>query len=314
MKGILNTRYSILARTFLVLILLQMMTTSLGAEAKEAGRPMGLFDFLMLPRIWVSAVFCLIGLGLLMRSWSNRKVRLIAIVIIFFVFGILSTLPLGDFARGLGLHPSPVCSITKPFLFLDAGRQVPLIFIIILTFIGVLSLVGNKLFCGWACPVGALQEVFYRIPLPRKLKMILPFRVTNLVRTILAIVFFVIFFSVGISIYDLFNPFESLHWSFETMSMVVLFVTLAAAVFMFRPFCYTVCPVGLLTWVLEHVSFLRMKVDKEACTDCNLCVQLGPCPAIHSVLKDKLSRPDCHACGRCQELCPENALRFRRSF
>jgi polyferredoxin len=314
MKGALNSRYSFLKRTFLIFILILLMAAPLGAEVKGGGRPMGLFDILMLPRVWVGAVFSLIGLGLLMRSWCNRKVRLIALFIIFFVFGIFSTLPLGDFARGLGLHPSPVCSITKPFLFLNAGREVPDIFLIILASIGVLSLVGNKLFCGWACPVGALQELFYRIPLPRKLKVKLPFRVTNLVRTILAIGFVIIIYSAGISIYDFFNPFESLHWSFSPISIAVLLVTLAAALFIFRPFCYMVCPIGLLTWVLEHVSLIRIKVDKGACTDCNLCVHLGPCPAIPSVLEGNMLRPDCHACGRCQELCPENALQFRRSF
>jgi polyferredoxin len=76
----------------------------------------------------------------------------------------------------MGLHPSPVCAITKPFLFLSDGGGVPTIFLTILVFISVFSIAGNKVFCGWACPIGAVQELFNQIPLLKRLKVILPFR------------------------------------------------------------------------------------------------------------------------------------------
>jgi len=142
-------------------------------------RSMGFLDILLLPRVWISAIFCLAGMGLLIKAHVRSRLRLIVLSAIFFFFGILPTLPLGWFAWSMGLHPSPVCAITKPFLFLSAGRQVPIIFIAILFFISVFSIVGNKLFCGWACPIGAIQEAFNHIPLTRKLRFILPFRLTN---------------------------------------------------------------------------------------------------------------------------------------
>jgi polyferredoxin len=314
MPGKLNTPYILTAKVFLIFIPLLTIPSTLGAEGGMGRRPMGIVDILMLPRVWVGALFCLIGLGLLMKSWSRRRVRFIFLFVIFFAFAIFSVLPLGDFARGMGLHPSPVCSITKPFLFLRAGREVPSIFSIILASIALLSVVGNKLFCGWACPIGALQEIFHRIPLRRKFKVKLPFRVTNLVRIILAALFVPVILSAGISIYDLFNPFESLHWSFAPLSMTILLVTIVGSVFIFRPFCYMVCPIGLFTWGLEHISLIRVKVNKETCTDCNLCIHLSPCPAVPAILQDTTSRPDCHACGRCLELCPEKALTFEKLF
>ncbi|MCP4372042.1 MAG: 4Fe-4S binding protein [Deltaproteobacteria bacterium] len=295
---------------FCVAVLLLFITDSVWASGGGGRRSMGFFDVLLLPRVWIAAIFCTVGLGLLIKSWVNRKVRLLFLAAIFFFFGILPALPLGKFAWGMGLHPSPVCSITKPFLFLIAGRQVPTTFITILIFISVMSVIGNKLFCGWACPIGAIQEIFHKIPLRKKFKRILPFGATNLFRTAFFIAFMVMILTAGVSIYDYFNPFHFLHWRFEFTVIIVLLVTLTASTFFFRPFCYMICPIGLYTWVLEHFSLLKVRVDKGNCKDCNLCIKKSSCPAVQSILDEKKSRPDCFACGRCMEACPEKVLRF----
>ena len=111
---------------------------------------------------------------------------------------------------------------------------------------------------------------------------------------------------------DYFNPFEFLHWGFEAMAIAAFVATLIAAVFIFRPFCYLICPLGLITWVLEHASLVKVKLDNDLCTRCDICVHLSHCPAVPSILGGKRSRPDCHACGRCLEVCPEGALAFRK--
>jgi polyferredoxin len=295
---------------FGVTVFLLLITGSVWASGGDGRRSMGFFDVLLLPRVWIAAIFCTVGLGLLIKSWVNRKVRLLFLAAVFFFFGILPALPLGKFAGGMGLHPSPVCSITKPFLFLIAGRQIPMIFITVVIFISVMSVIGNKLFCGWACPIGAIQEIFHKIPLPKKFKPILPFSATNLFRTAFFIAFMVTVLTVGVSVYDYFNPFHFLHWGFEFMAIIVLLVTLTASTFFFRPFCYMICPIGLYTWVLEHFSLLKVRVDKGNCKDCNLCIKKSSCPAVQSILDEKKSRPDCFACGRCMEACPEKVLRF----
>ena len=287
------------------------ITTAVWA-AGGGRRSMGVFDVLLLPRVWIGAVFCLSGIGLLMKSWVHRNLRLVILGVIFFTFGILPALPLGRFAWGMGMHPSPVCAITKPFLFLSAGRGVPIIFLTVLAVISVLSIVGNKMFCGWACPIGAIQELFNKIPLPEKFKVILPFKVTNPIRIMIFIAFITLVFTAGIGIYGYFNPFHFLHWQFEAMGILVFLVTLTASLFIFRPFCYIVCPIGLFTWVLEHFSLIKVKVNRHSCTDCNLCIKKSHCPAVKSILDGSKSHPDCFACGRCIEACPKNALGFVR--
>jgi len=294
-----------------IVALLTLISSSVVAEEVAVRRPLGFFDVWLLPRVWIGAIFCMIGLLFLMKSRVRRTLRLVSLVLMLFAFGVVLILPLGDFARGMSIHPSPVCIVTKPFLFLNAGRHVPVVFLSILAFVAVFTIIGNKLFCGWVCPIGAIQEIFHRIPLPKKLKFKLPFRISNTVRFVLYIVFLIVVFTAGVSIYDYFNPFEFLFWEFQLPMILVFAVTLIAAVFIFRAFCYLICPLGLVTWVLEHLSLVKVRVNKEKCTNCNLCVDASPCPAVPSILEERRSRPDCHACGRCIEVCPEKALEFR---
>jgi polyferredoxin len=294
-----------------VLVLITVMTVTAMAQQRTGSVAPGFFDFWKLPRVWVGALFCIAGLVLLAKSWICHHLRLFFLVIIFFFFGILYILPLGSFTRGLSLHPSPLCLIEKPFIFLKAGRGVPIIFLSIVASILVLSIIGNKLFCGWVCPVGVLQEIIHRIPFPEHFKKKLPFKWTNMIRIAVFLLFLVLLFFAGFSIYGYLNPFEFFHFGFQLIAIVMLLVTLIASLFIFRPFCYFLCPLGLITWLAEHIAIVKVKVDGDKCTKCNICVEKSPCPTVPSILEGKKSRPDCHPCGRCIEVCPEKALRFR---
>ncbi len=291
-------------------LLLFLFAAPLWAEGNSEGNMHGL-DVLFRPRDGVSLVFCALGFLYLVRSPRRYNTRMLLLGVAFFAFGVFSALPFGRLASAMALHPSPLCVITKPFLFLQAGYTIPLGFLTLLGFMGILTIVGNKLFCGWSCPIGAIQEIVNRIPLSQRFKRKLPFKATNCIRVLLFILFWVVAFSVSMDMYDYANPFEALHWNFEVYMITVLCVVLAASLFLYRPFCYCVCPAGLLTWGLEQASIVRVKVDQNACDHCQLCVQESPCPTVPAILKGKRSRPDCHACGICIEACPKEALAFR---
>ncbi|WP_096895407.1 4Fe-4S binding protein [Candidatus Scalindua japonica] len=243
-------------------ILILLYATSVIWASGGGRRGMGFLDVILLPRVWVGAIFCLTGMGLMINSWVHRNLRSVILGAVFFLFGILPALPLGEFALGMGIHPSPVCAITKPFLFLSTGRGVPVIFITILAFIAVFSIIGNKLFCGWACPIGAIQELFNRIPLSKKSKIILPFKVTNPVRIIIFLAFLTLVFVAGIGIYGYFNPFHFLHWGFEPYAIMVMLFVVTASLFIFRPFCYLVCPVER-TRVIKRVRGNILEKERQ---------------------------------------------------
>ncbi len=292
-----------------VILLLGFLTKVFGLEEEQPRRSLSFFDVWALPRVWVGALVGLIGLVLLMRKRVTKNLRLLAMGIVFFLFSIVAILPWGKFAEGMGLHPSPMCVIEKSFIFLQMGRAIPIVFISIFVFTMLMTIIGNKLFCGWNCPIGALQEMLHRIPVPNKFK--LPFVLSNATRVVVFVAFIGLLFTLGFSIYEYVNPFEFLHWSLEWAVAPAFLVTFVAALFVYRPFCYLICPLGLVTWLAEHISIIRVRVDKKACTECMLCVKKSPCPSVQAILDGKFSRPDCHACGACIEACPENALRFK---
>jgi polyferredoxin len=294
----------------LVVLLVFLLSATAWAEGDGHERAADVYLFLR-PRDWISLAFCGIGLLCLIKSPLRYGTRLRILGLVFFAFGIFSALPFGRIASAMALHPSPLCVITKPFLFLDAGYAVPGVFLTLLVFMGIVTVIGNKVFCGWSCPIGAVQEIVHRIPLPKGWKPILPFRATNSLRILFFLLFLLVVFSRHMDLYDYVNPFEALHWDFEIWMTGVLGVVLAASFFLFRPFCYLLCPVGLLTWGLEHLSILRVKVNRDACDDCNLCVKESPCPTVPAILEGRKSRPDCHACGICMAACPKDALKFR---
>ncbi|MBN1482081.1 4Fe-4S binding protein [candidate division KSB1 bacterium] len=297
-------------RRYWVLVFgLILLTTVWAAGSGNAGNTF--FAAWHLPKIWLAAGLALFGTGLLMTRKLNPLLRVLLMGAAFFAFGLVSLLPLGDFARGMGLHPSPLCVIEKPFLFINAGRSVPIIFFSIFAFVGILTIISNKSFCGWTCPIGALQELFYKIPLPKKLKTKIPFKISNSIRFIIFVIFIVLVFTISFSLYQYVNAFHVLHWTWSWELIIPIAIAFVGGLFIYRPFCYLICPLGLVTWVLEHVSILKVKLNKEACTDCKLCVKKSPCPAVPSILAMKKSRPDCHACGVCIEVCPEDALKFK---
>jgi polyferredoxin len=171
------------------------------------------------------------------------------------------------------------------------------------------TVVGNKVFCGWICPLGSLQEIVLKLSRPIK-KIKLPFSISNSVRFSLFLLFLIYLISFGTNIYNLFNPFELFHWHLDTYLIIVTAVVILASLIYYRPFCHFLCPAGLITWFFEQVSIFKVIKNETRCTHCNKCIKESPCSAIDPIIKDQTIIPDCYACGKCIESCQVDALSF----
>jgi polyferredoxin len=280
-------------------------------------RALSFTQYLLYPRVWLSVLFGITGGLLLMSVKITSRPRALLLAVVFVVFAILPVFDEITFFAGLSPHPSPMCALTKPVIFSLQMKQFifPAVFAGVLAFIAFLSIIGNKLFCGWACPIGALQELFHLIPLPLK-KIKPPFAALNIFRAVLLIAFVPVLLFWGTSLYGYFNPFELLHWPLGTdfwtiYAWAVVAIMISASLFIYRPFCYSICPIGILTWLLEQISLIKIRFNKDKCNRCNICVKKSPCLAMESILAEERIRPDCYACGKCIEVCPTGALKFR---
>ena len=241
-------------------------------------------------------VTCVAIMLLAMRKITN-PVRIIALIILFFIFGVF-----------IDIHPSPLCALTKSFTRYQMRGFIPPPMIIMAGAMVLFTVIGNKVFCGWICPLGCLQEVTFRLSKIKKFKF--PFYITNSIRLSFFVIFLVFVFSFGVNIYNLFNPFELFHWQIDTYIIIVTSIVILASIFYFRPFCQFLCPAGLVTWIFEHASLFKIHKNEEKCTHCNKCIKESPCTAIESIINDHKTIPDCFPCGHCIKSCPEEALSF----
>ena len=293
---------------FTLFLFILVLATSALADDGEKRDSMAFWQAFTLPRVWVSYVVGLLGFLLLIKGWVGKRVRLAGLGVALFLFGVLEGLHLGAVSTGMGMHPSPICMLEKPVIFLSKGMAVPVFFFGMILSVALLNLIGNKFFCGWVCPVGAIQELVHKLPLP---KLRVPFKISNTVRVLFFAAFVLVTFLLRLSLFEYVNAFHFFHWDWYWMSMLILGVVLMASLFIFRPFCYFLCPMGLFSWLLEHVALFRVYKKEVDCGKCRLCVEKSPCPAVSAIVEGRWSRPDCHACGACIDLCPNKNLSFR---
>lgn len=299
-------------------------SASTGTPGRQGRRSPGMWDFLLTGKFLAMLILALLGLAALFGRLASKPVRIGALLVAFALFGLDYIYP---------LHPSPMCAVTKLFMFkFSTGRWMPQFLSLFFTMI-VLSLVGRKLFCGWVCPLGALQELINKLPFKWRRKTF-SFVAFNTIRMSLLALFFLTFFMVrdqiltlagemevntgdrlvqayaNYNVYEPVNFFELLHWQIDTIFVIMGVVLLLASLWLYRPFCYGVCPIGALSWLLEQITPGRVRVDRKACTDCGICTEESPCPTIDKIVAGKSVVPDCTSCGECIPSCPEKAISY----
>ncbi len=289
--------------------------------------PPGPIDFLMTGKFLGFAVLMLIALVLLIGGWVRPWVRIALLLVAFVLYGLDYFFP---------LHPSPMCASTKLFMFNFTWGEFFPAFLALFAAMMIPSLIGRKLFCGWVCPLGALQDLVNKIPFKPRFKNF-NFHLFNAVRLGLLTMFFLTFFAVkdhiaylgeqvGIgeaqdmwtafaaySMYEPVNFFELLHWGWDSARWFIMFgILIIASLMLYRPFCYLICPIGALTWLLEKIAPGRIRIDYEKCTECDECIEASPCPTIKPMVEQNMKvLPDCTSCGECAASCPEDAISFR---
>ena len=70
----------------------------------------------------------------------------------------------------LGKSPNPMEGAVKVFKSMVGLYPDPAAKVVAFVFFISLAILGNKIICGWACPLGSLQELIFSLPVLKKIK------------------------------------------------------------------------------------------------------------------------------------------------
>jgi NAD-dependent dihydropyrimidine dehydrogenase PreA subunit len=222
------------------------------------------------------------------------------------------------FGVALGADPGPMGTV-KDAIHLYGTEHV--IFpprMIALALFLALVLLANKYICAWGCQAGTLQELIYRInstdkQQPRIGKQHkLPFVVTNTFRILFFGAFVLAVFLRGTDIIAPLDPFKIYNpKSLALSGGIFIGALLLGSLFVYRPWCHLFCPFGLVGWLLERISRVKITVDYQTCIACQKCAEACPSTVMGAILRrDKQTIPDCFACYTCRDVCPTGSVQF----
>lgn len=232
--------------------------------------------------------------------------------------------PKGICFPGLNCYACPLAMYSCPIGSLQhaiAARSASALLYVTGTLGAIGALVG-RMPCGWLCPFGFLQDMMYKIPLP---KLRLPRWAGYFKYVFLVLLVVLLPFLFKVEWYSRLCPAGTLEGgiplqvlppngiSSTTLHPGVFFWIKVAILAIFllwmtvtkRPFCRTACPLGAILSLFNPISLYRLEVDDKSCTNCGKCREV--CPVDIDVF-DNPNSMECIRCLDCKKACPNGAI------
>lgn len=178
------------------------------------------------------------------------------------------------------------------------ARDIPLLLMVVFTV--VTTLVWGRIFCGFLCPFGALQDFIDRL-VPDRLKWEPPQaihgRAVWIKFGILALVVIPALLGSRTSVYQYVEPFGTVFFlSSSALLWAIAGAILVAAALVPRFYCRYACPLGAALALLSFVSLRRIRRVPQ-CDVCKVCEQKCPTRAIRG---PEIDFPECVRCNVCE--------------
>lgn len=199
---------------------------------------------------------------------------------------------------------------------------------------GIIILFGlllGRTICGFLCPIGLGQDLLYKIKTP-KLKKNRFTRLFSYLKYVILAVFVIaipVMYSLQMATVPGFCKYICPAGSFGgalsllihpnnadmygmlgpifTWKFCLMITIMVACVFIYRSFCRFICPLGAIYGFFNKVALLGVKLDRNKCNDCGLCVSHCKMDIKH------VGDHECINCGECIKVCPAKAISWKGS-
>jgi len=200
----------------------------------------------------------------------------------------------------LGGFLCPLTAIQNLFIKWQTGYL--LLFLTVFTS----TLIAGRVFCGYICPFGALQELLHL----RKISLTIPpawNRYLNKVKYVLLGYLLVRIIVTGQVTLQGYTPFKVLFaWGGTPLSIGLSIALAILSLVIYRPFCRYLCPLGAFLALISRLSLFKIRFNSN-CVNCLLCQKVCKSGAITG-RPPRIDSSECILCGECLEKCPKKAI------
>ena len=259
----------------------------------------------------------------------KRWILVIAIHLLFFLSFAIDIQTLEGTLNGsrfLGFHLLDPFTTMQVYL---STFEMPINVVIgTVTIILFYLIVGGRSYFAWVCPYGLLSEIGEKWHNTLVTKKIIKSRkFDHRVRYLFWTIFLTLSFTSGYLVFETFNVVGILSrivaYGWSLAAIWVLLVLALEVFFSRRAWCTYICPIGTTYGMIGKVSALRIEWN-DNCDSCMVCHDVCFENQVLEITKAKYKKQidekdiktayitgaDCTLCGRCVDVCHEDALKF----
>ncbi|WP_292364220.1 MULTISPECIES: 4Fe-4S binding protein [unclassified Methanoculleus] len=221
------------------------------------------------------------------------------------------------------LLPVTFVYISCPIITEGASQGIATGGLFMFTFLFIGSLFFGRLWCGYLCPAGGLQEIYFGLNSTRFKIEWLNWLKYPIFLGIYGSIAVAIYSAGGLSTIDLFYQTGNgisidRPGAYTLLYAQIAFITVFALLAGRRGFCHSFCPIAVMLIIGRKVRnlvgwpALRLAADAERCVDCGRCSETCPMSLdVRGMVREgRMEDAECILCGGCVDTCPQDAVRY----